>query len=40
MIREDYNDQIFRTDKEKNLAIIKKIKECNKNWPTCINIHI
>ena len=30
MIRKDYNDQIFRTDKEKNLAIIKKIKECNK----------
>ena len=30
MIRKDYNDQIFRTEKEKNFAIIKKIKECNK----------
>ncbi len=31
MIRKDYNDQIFRTEEEKNQAIIKKIKECNKN---------
>ena len=31
MIRKDYNDQIFRTEDEKNNAIIKKIKECNKN---------
>ncbi len=30
MIRKDYNDQIFRTEKEKNYAIIKKIKECNE----------
>ena len=30
MIRKDYNDQIFRTEKEKNLAIIEKIKECNQ----------
>ena len=30
MIRRDYNDQIFRTEKEKNLAIIEKIKECNQ----------
>tara|TARA_B100001063_G_scaffold236473_1_gene256286 strand:+ start:1122 stop:3668 length:2547 start_codon:yes stop_codon:yes gene_type:complete len=30
MIRKDYNDQIFRTEIEKNEAIIKKIKECNK----------
>ncbi len=30
MIRNDFNDQIFRTEKEKNDAIIKKIKECNK----------
>ncbi len=29
MIRKDYNDQIFRTEEEKNKAIIKKIKECN-----------
>ncbi len=28
MIRKDYNDQIFRTEEEKNFAIIKKIKEC------------
>ena len=29
MVRKDYNDQIFRTEEEKNFAIIKKIKECN-----------
>ncbi len=29
MIREDFNDQIFRTEDEKNSAIIKKIKECH-----------
>ena len=29
MIRKDYNDQIFRTEEEKNQSIIKKIKECN-----------
>ena len=29
MIRKDHNDQIFRTEEEKNQAIIKKIKECN-----------
>ncbi len=28
MIRKDYNDQIFRTEEEKNQAIVKKIKEC------------
>ncbi|MDC3257514.1 preprotein translocase subunit SecA [Candidatus Pelagibacter sp.] len=28
MIRKDYNDQIFRTEEEKNQAIIIKIKEC------------
>ena len=28
MIRKDFNDQIFRTEDEKNNAIIKKIKEC------------
>ncbi len=28
MIRKDFNDQIFRTEKEKNVAIINKIKEC------------
>ena len=30
MIRTDFNDQIFRTEKEKNYAIIKKIQECHK----------
>ena len=30
MIRHDWNDQIFRSLKEKDEAIIKKIKECKK----------
>ena len=30
MIRRDFNDQIFRTEKEKNDAIIKKIIDLNK----------
>tara|TARA_Y100001970_G_scaffold9028_1_gene10485 strand:+ start:73 stop:2598 length:2526 start_codon:yes stop_codon:yes gene_type:complete len=30
MIRKDWNDQIFRSSKEKDEAIIKKIVECNK----------
>jgi preprotein translocase subunit SecA len=30
MIRKDYNDQIFRTEDEKNQAIVKKIKECHE----------
>tara|TARA_Y100000591_G_scaffold237333_2_gene208029 strand:- start:565 stop:3102 length:2538 start_codon:yes stop_codon:yes gene_type:complete len=30
MIRKDFNDQIFRTESEKNYAIINKIKECNQ----------
>ncbi len=30
MIRKDFNDQIFRTEKEKNNAIIYKIKDLNK----------
>ncbi len=29
MIRQDLNDQIFRTEKEKNFAILKKVQECN-----------
>ncbi len=29
MIRKDFNDQIFRTEVEKNNAIIQKIKECH-----------
>ncbi len=30
MIRKDYNDQIFRTENEKNNAIIKKVNEVHK----------
>jgi len=30
MIRKDYNDQIFRTENEKNTAIINKIIECHE----------
>ena len=30
MIRKDWNDQIFRTEVEKNNAIVSKILECNK----------
>ena len=30
MIRKDWNDQIFRTEQEKNLAIVNKISECHK----------
>ena len=30
MIRKDWNDQIFRSDTEKNRAIISKVSECNK----------
>ncbi len=30
MIRNDFNDQIFRSEEEKNIAIIKKIKECHE----------
>ncbi len=31
MIRKDFNDQIFRTEEEKNNAIIEKILECSKS---------
>ena len=31
MIRKDWNDQIFRNEKEKNNAIVSKVLECNKN---------
>ena len=31
MIRKDWNDQIFRSSKEKDDAIIEKILECNKS---------
>ena len=30
MIRQDFNDQIFRTEKEKNQAILEKVAECYK----------
>ncbi|MDC3135650.1 preprotein translocase subunit SecA [Candidatus Pelagibacter sp.] len=30
MVRIDHNDQIFRTEYEKNQSIVKKIKECNQ----------
>ena len=30
MVRKDFNDQIFRTEKEKYLAILNKILDCNK----------
>ena len=30
MIRKDWNDQIFRTEIEKNNSIVSKISECNK----------
>ena len=37
MIRKDWNDQIFRTEKEKNKAIINKVIECNaKGQPVLI----
>jgi len=37
MIRKDYNDQIFRTENEKNNAIINKIIEChNSGQPVLI----
>ncbi len=37
MIRKDFNDQIFRTEKEKYLAITKKILECNaKGQPVLV----
>ena len=31
MIRRDFNDQIFRTEKEKNQAILEKVAECYNN---------
>jgi len=31
MVRSDLNDQIFRTEKEKNKAIIEKVESCTKN---------
>ena len=30
MIRKDWNDQIFRTELEKNKAIIDKVLECHE----------
>ena len=37
MIRKDWNDQIFRTENEKNDAIVSKVEECKlKGQPTLI----
>ena len=37
MIRKDFNDQIFRTEKEKNYTILKKVQEChNKGQPVLV----
>ena len=37
MIREDKNDQIFRTEKEKYIAIVRTIEDCkNKNQPVLV----
>tara|TARA_Y100000590_G_scaffold325319_1_gene369055 strand:+ start:1113 stop:3659 length:2547 start_codon:yes stop_codon:yes gene_type:complete len=37
MVRKDLNDQIFRTEKEKNFAILKKVQECNsKGQPVLV----
>ncbi len=37
MIRKDWNDQIFRTEQEKNIAIVNKILEChNKGQPILV----
>ena len=42
MVRKDFNDQIFRTEKEKHVAILNKIKELTKSgnqsyWNTSID---
>ena len=37
MVRNDLNDQIYRTEKEKNFAIIKKVKNCyEKKQPVLV----
>ena len=37
MLRQDYNDKIFRTEKEKYNAIVKKILECSyKGQPVLV----
>jgi Preprotein translocase subunit SecA (ATPase, RNA helicase) len=40
MIRKDWNDQIFRTDKEKNDAILKKIMDCYKIGQPMLVLHL
>ena len=40
MIRKDFNDQIFRTEVEKNNAIIEKIRECHENHQPIFGLHI
>jgi len=39
MARKDFNDQIFRTEKEKYNAITNKIIECNKKKTTGFSWH-
>ena len=37
MVRKDNNDQIFRTEEEKNYAILNKVKECqSKGQPVLV----
>ena len=36
MIRNDFNDQIYRTEKEKYKAIVEKIENCSKKKSTSI----
>ena len=37
MVRKDNNDQIYRTDEEKNFAILNKVKECrSKGQPVLV----
>ena len=40
MIRKDYNDQIFRTENEKNNAIIEKIIDHHENRSANFNFYI
>jgi preprotein translocase subunit SecA len=40
MIRKDYNDQIFRTENEKNNAIIEKIVERHNAGQPILILHL
>ena len=37
MVRKDNNDQIYRTDEEKNFAILNKVKECRSKRTACFS---